>query len=138
MRARATRQANRNGFLTAAEETLSYSLSEQFGRIFGKYVDPHSFTFISARGYWAHGYQDVQRISGHFRVGETTYTFGSWEFTPSTLARYGCHVIDDRSNPMALNDFILEKGREPEERPDNDYNSIQLEEIAWKKSQGLL
>lgn len=115
MRPKATRRANRNGFLNGAQEKLSYELSKQFGKLLGTYVDPHSFTFNAAYGYWAHNHQDVQRIAGHFRVGGMTYSFGTWDHTCSELARHGTHIVDERGNRFADNMFRLEKGPEPTE-----------------------
>lgn len=131
-----TRRARRNGFQSAAAETVSYSLSEQFSKIFGTYVDPTSFCFNIATGYWSHNHQDVQRFDGHFKVGKETYTIGSWDHTLTELARRGCHVIDNRGNRMADNEFEIDVGKAPVERDDSDgrYSLAQLEEIEWKKN----
>jgi len=129
-----TRRALRNGFTSAAAETVAYDLAEQFSALLGKYVDPHSFHFNEARGYWAHNHQDVQRIAGHFSaVGEQfSYSIGSWDNTLTTLARSGCHIIDTRGNRLTDNDFLLEKGRKPVAT--NEYSSVQLEEISRSRT----
>ena len=128
-----TRRALRNGFNSAAAETVAHDLAKKFSKMLGKYVEPHSFCFNEARGYWAHNHQDVQRIAGHFRaVGDNmTYSIGSWDNTLSTLARSGCHIIDTRGDRLADNDFLLEKGREP--MAADEYSSVQIEEIARKE-----
>ena len=110
-----TRQALRNGFTSAAAQTVAHNLADQFAKLFSKYVDPISFCFNEARGYWSHNHQDVQRFAGHFRVsGEgAPYTFGSWDYTLSTLARSGCHIIDTRGDRLADNMFLIEKGKRP-------------------------
>lgn len=111
MRTTRTRNAMRNGFSSAAAQTVAHSLADQFGKLLGQYVDPSTFCFNEARGYWSHNHQDVQRFAGHFRVNGTPYSFGSWGHTLSVLARSGCHVIDTRSERFADNDFLIEKGK---------------------------
>lgn len=113
MRSLRTRQALRNGFTSAAAQTVAHDLAEQFGKLLGTYVDPGTMTFNEARGYWAHDHQDVQRIAGHFRIGNRSYSFGSWDYTLSTLARSGCHIVDTRGDKLADNMFLIEKGRRP-------------------------
>ena len=107
-----TRRALRNGFTSAAAETVAHSLSKQFGSLLGKYVDPKSFCFNEARGYWAHNNQDVKRIDGHFRAPEL-YTFESWDHTLSDFAKSGCHIVDVRGTRGEDSMFILEKGKQP-------------------------
>lgn len=127
-----TRNALRNGFTSAAAQAVAHDLSKQFGRLLGSYVDPNSFTFNEARGYWAHTHQDVQRIAGHFKVAgsDEIYSFGTWDHTLSTLAKSGCHIIDTRGNRLADNDFLLEKGRRSDtDDSDEWYSGQQLEEI---------
>ena len=111
MRSIKTRQALRNGFTSAAAQTVAHDLSKQFSNLLGVYVPVDTFTFNEARGYWSHNHQDVQRIAGHFRVGHRSYSFGSWDYTLSQLARSGCHIIDERGERWADNMFRLEKGR---------------------------
>jgi len=43
-----TKQARRNGFNSAAAQTVANDLSEQFSRLLGDYVDPTSFCFGAA------------------------------------------------------------------------------------------
>lgn len=106
-----TRQALRNGFSSAAAQTVAHDLAGQFGKLLGVYVDPGSFCFGEARGYWAHNHQDVQRFAGHFRVSglQMAYTFGSWDHTLTALARSGCTIVDTRGDKFADNMFVIEK-----------------------------
>lgn len=134
-----TRQALRNGFSSAAAQTVAHDLSKQFSMLLGTYVSPNSFCFNEARGYWAQSYQDVKRIDGHFRAGDVNYSFYTWDWTLSALARSGVHIVDERGNRMAEAMFRLEKGRGPVERDDSDewYSDAQLEEIRHRE-QGAL
>lgn len=126
------RQALRNGFPTVSAQTVAHDLSGQFSKLLGVYIEPTSFCFNAAIGYWAHDHQDVQRIAGHFRVGNATYTFGSWNHTLSALARSGCYIIDTRGNRLADNMFEIEKGKKPAESDESEdwYSLAQLEAIA--------
>lgn len=110
MRSYTTLMANRRGFTSAAAEKVAIELSRQLGPLFGQYIEPTSFTFNEARGFWSHVHADVMKIKGAFSVGNLSYSIGSWDYNLTTLSRCKFHVIDQRGVAFVDSDFRIEKG----------------------------